>query len=100
MTKEYSNNLVDIILLIMKRKDITQISLADSIGISKYTLGNYLSKRRPMPYDTAISIAKVLNIDINKLHNLSSYPLNEDDYKLYEKFKEFFNEYLKDKSSH
>lgn len=92
MTTKFNDEFIDHVIAIMKRKEITKIELAKRLGISKSTLSNYLLKYRGLPYETAILIAKELSIDITKLHELKRYPLNEDEYAIYRKFKELFDE--------
>lgn len=88
----YNNDiLVDRILMIMHRKGINKIALANKLGMSKHTLSNYLLKHRPMPYEVAINIAKELDINITQLHNLSNKNMDEEEYNVYLKIKELIN---------
>ncbi len=95
MTNEFSNELIDVINIIMKRKGISKVELAKRLNISKATLSNYLLKYRSLPYDTAILIAKELDIDISRIHDLSDYPLDEEEYKAYMEFKKLFDKHRK-----
>lgn len=95
MTNEFSDELIDRIKIIMKRKGISKVELAKRLNMSKTTLSNYLLKYRGLPYDTAILIAKELDIDISRVHNLSNYPIDEDEYKAYKDIKKVLMEYKK-----
>ena len=80
MDRYYNDILVDKILSIMKRKDITKTALAKRIGMKEQTLGNYLLKKRTFPYEVAMKIIMELDIDIYKLYNLTVEPLDEKFY--------------------
>lgn len=93
MDRYYNDILVDKILNIMDRKDISKVALAEKLGMKPQTLGNYLLKHRAFPYEIAIKIIIELNIDIKKLYDLTEDNIDED-YIAYLKFKKVFEEIL------
>lgn len=100
MKNEFSDELIEIVKTVMSRKGISKVELAKRLNISKATLSNYLLKYRGLPYDTAILIAKELDIDISRVHNLSSYPLDTKEYKTFKAFEELFDKSIQNKNNH
>lgn len=100
MDRYYNDILVDKILVIMKRKDITKTALAKHIGMREQTLGNYLLKKRTFPYEVAMKIIMELDIDIYKLYNTSIEPLDEKLYEAYDEYRNKVDNLYKEKSNH
>lgn len=51
----------------LQKKNMTQIELCDSIGISVNTFRGWVSKKVQPPVDVAYKISKVLNISVDQL---------------------------------
>lgn len=64
----------------LQKKNMTQIELCDSVGISVNTFRGWVSKGVQPPVDVAYNISKVLNISVDQL--ISGKPENPADKKL------------------
>lgn len=64
-----------------QRKGLTTRQLAESIGVVPATVLMYECKRFPIPYQTAVAIAKILEIDNTLLFDdfaqFMDYPYND-----------------------
>ena len=53
---------------IRKEKGLSQMQLAECVGVSKGTIGNYESGRRVrIPVNIALELASALNVDLHRL---------------------------------
>ena len=52
-----------VIKMEMTALGLTQLKLAEQVGISRDALGNYLSGKREMPFKTFVNIANALNME-------------------------------------
>lgn len=95
MSKEYNDALIDKINLIIKRKKITKIALAEKLNINPNTLSNYLLKKRAIPYGKAIELIKMFDIDVVHLHSLTDSPIDLEVKEAYEEFKEKLDDIYK-----
>lgn len=60
-----NEKLIDVFNDRMKRQEITRAEMARRVGIEQSTLGKYLLKKRTMPLNVALSMAKILEVDIS-----------------------------------
>lgn len=58
---------IDIVNLILDRRDIKKAELSRMTGIDKNSLGLYLRKERNISFNAALKIANYLNLDISKV---------------------------------
>lgn len=58
---------IDIVNLILDRRDIKKAELSRVTGIDKNSLGLYLRKERNISFNAALKIANYLNLDISKI---------------------------------
>lgn len=88
MEMNLQEKLIDVIITIMKKQDITKAELSRRININQVTLGKYLLHKRDMPVEIALLISKELQIDLNRLIGIGMDDLTEDDYELLATFNE------------
>lgn len=88
MEMNLQEKLIDVIITIMKKQDITKAELSRRININQVTLRKYLLHKRDMPVEIALLISKELQIDLNRLIGIRMDDLTEDDYELLATFNE------------
>ena len=62
-----SMDFINNVLSELQKKNMTQIELCDSVGISVNTFRGWVSKGVQPPVDVAYKISKVLNISVDQL---------------------------------
>ena len=63
----FSMDFINNVLNELQKKNMTQIELCDSVGISVNTFRGWVSKGVQPPVDVAYKISKVLNISVDQL---------------------------------
>lgn len=63
----------------MKRHEISRAEMARRVGIEQSTLGKYLLKKRKMPLDIALLMAKNLGVDISFICNIQYEKLTDNE---------------------
>lgn len=71
--------LIDVFNERMKRHEITRAEMARRVGIEQSTLGKYLLKKRTMPLDIALSMAKILAVDISYICDIQYDKLTDNE---------------------
>ena len=61
----------DILYTLRTERGITQIQLANKIGVSRHSIGNYEQNRREPNIETLTKLANVLNVTLDRLIRFS-----------------------------